>query len=147
MENGVSQLQCRDGEFEFEFECNVCTVNRGEANSELMFRCVCARPPPLGPKGPGPLEREPCAQRKALRFGRVGAFVPVLKTALWSNALNWTSVLVVDWVFILGECVVQPSAGKKTVGGAPKQKKPVLEAVKEAAGSGRARWRTRRRTR
>jgi hypothetical protein len=73
------------------------------------------------------------AQRKALRFGRVGAFVPVLKTALWSNALNWTSVLVVDWVFILGECVVQPSAGKKTVGGAPKQKKPVLEAVKEAA--------------
>ena len=28
---------------------------------------------------------------------------------------------------------MQPSAGKKTVGGAPKQKKPVLEAVKEAA--------------
>ena len=28
-----------------------------------MFRCVGARPPPLGPGGPGPLEREHRAQR------------------------------------------------------------------------------------
>ena len=28
-----------------------------------MFRCVRARPPPLGPGGPDPLEREQRAQR------------------------------------------------------------------------------------
>ena len=51
------------------------------------------------------------ATRKVARFGRLGALWPTFQTALWSNALNWTSILVVDWVFVIGECAVEAITG------------------------------------